>query len=346
MTCSKYIESIKSYNSKHVKDKRQSKNIKTKTIKPYYQECVEFPLDDRTLLKNKLVKDDILDNLYWLSILNPFKKNDKNIINVPLFFYKEIKELYDKWYKYSFSINKDYVKITFTYEINDNIIKELNNSEKEIKNISIDFWKYISTYDGKNSSQYNLSKMYRKIFKLQGQISMYQREVDTIKNEYLENNKRDYSFTKLEEFKSLVENIKKLNNRIKWIRKSTYNRIIKKIVGIDNNEQQINLIVEDLTFEAIEKVKKSYKWKRFNKILNVMWKGLWLNAIEKLACSYCFVSFKKIEPRYSSQECFKCKYIDKSSRNWRLYKCKNCWQESDADINVAKNIYHRFIKTA
>lgn len=33
MTCSKYIESIKSYNSKHVKDKRQSKKIKTLKLK-------------------------------------------------------------------------------------------------------------------------------------------------------------------------------------------------------------------------------------------------------------------------------------------------------------------------
>jgi len=180
---------------------------------------------------------------------------------------------------------------------------------------------------------------------------MYQREVDTIKNEYLENNKRDYSFTKLDRFKTLVENIKKLNNRIKGIRKSTYNFILKKTIWItkkttiDNNWSKVNLIIEDLTFEAIEKVKSFYKGKRFNKILNVMWKGLWLNAIEKLAGSHCFVSFTKINPRYSSQECFKCHNIDKTSRNWRLYKCKHCWHECDADINAAMNIYF-WLKTA
>jgi hypothetical protein len=46
---SKYFEALKSYNSKYSKDLRKNNNIKNKSIKPYFDEPVEFPLDNRML---------------------------------------------------------------------------------------------------------------------------------------------------------------------------------------------------------------------------------------------------------------------------------------------------------
>ena len=438
---SKYIDTIKSYNSDYSKNIRSKKNIKSKSIKPYYEDLFEFPLDYRLLNQweykddnynenwlihsKALMKDNKIDNLYWLSISNPFKSKkyinldennniikDKyisdfenintfknNKINIPLFFYKEIQELYDKWYKYSFSLHNDYVKIIFRYEISDKklseISKDVKSDKKYIDSLSIDFWKYISTYhieknDNKDENwdiidwldskielekeiwkeiynQYDMSKMYRKIKKIQFQIKNIQSELDNIKNEYNNENKLynkewkeiiNYGFKKLDHFKLLLSKFKLLHNRIKGIRKSSYWNIINKIYK-DNDIWSI--ILEDLSFETIEKyikdkdgnIKKDksgnriinpkYKWRWYNKMLNVMWVWIWNKLFEnKITLAGSQANLQ--DPRNSSRECSCCWHIDKLSRNWRFFKCTKCGYKADADFNAAKVLFLRYIR--
>ena len=415
---SKYIDSIKSINSAYILKQRQDKWLKHKSIKPYYDELFEFPLDDRMLnqwfykdkdwnnISKKLIKDDKIDNLYWLSIYNPFKSekyidkdgniNDyisdyenidtfkKDKINIPLFFYKEISDLYEKWYKYSFSLHNDYVKIIFKYEISNKKLSEINkdikSDKKYIDKLSIDFWKYISTYHIENIknadwsdkeiyTQYYMSKMYRKIKKIQFQIKNIQSELDNIKNLYNQNNENklynsewkeiiNYGFKKLSEFKNLMKEFKSLHNRIKWIRKSSYWNVLNNIFK-DNEIGTI--ILEDLSFWAIEKyikdkdgnIKKDksgkkiinpkYKWRWFNKMINVMWVWHWNNLSKnKIALAGSQANFE--DPRNSSRECSCCWHVDKKSRNWRFFKCTKCWHKSDADFNAAKVLFLRHIR--
>ena len=415
---SKYIDSIKSYNSKYAKNIRIKKNIKNKSIKPYYEDLFEFPLDDRMLnqwfyknndgisISKKLIKDEKIENLYWLSISNPFKldkyikydennkiiknkyiENYENIdtfkkdkINIPLFFYKEIQELYNKWYKYSFSLHNDYVKIIFKYEISNSklseISKDMKYDKKYIDKLSIDFWKYISTYhlekntdllDKEIYTQYNMSKMYRKIKKIQFQIKNIQSELDNIKNIYNNENKlynsewkkiTNYWFKKLDQYKLLLSEFKALHNRIKWIRKSSYWNVLNKIY---KNYDIWNIILEDLSFCAIEKyikdkdgnIKKDKNWNKmrnpkykgrwFNKMINVMWVWIWNNLSKnKIVLAGSQANFE--DPRNSSRECSCCWHIDKKSRNWRFFKCTKCGHKSDADFNAAKVLFLRNIK--
>ena len=44
---------------------------------------------------------------------------------------------------------------------------------------------------------------------------------------------------------------------------------------------------------------------------------------------------------YSSQTCFKCKYVHKENMNKKKFKCLSCGHENDRDINAAKNMKQR-----
>ncbi len=45
-----------------------------------------------------------------------------------------------------------------------------------------------------------------------------------------------------------------------------------------------------------------------------------------------------INPKYTSQTCSKCGFQKKTNRNGRIFKCKSCGFEIDADLNASRNI--------
>ena len=45
-----------------------------------------------------------------------------------------------------------------------------------------------------------------------------------------------------------------------------------------------------------------------------------------------------VDPRYTSQRCNCCGYIDRSNRNGDEFKCKKCGYTEGADFNASKNI--------
>jgi transposase len=49
--------------------------------------------------------------------------------------------------------------------------------------------------------------------------------------------------------------------------------------------------------------------------------------------------FLKVNPKYTSQQCYLCKYIDKDNRvSQSLFQCKSCGHTDNADNNAAKNV--------
>lgn len=312
---SKYNTTKKSFFSKYTKDKTNKKYFR----KPYQEDIKEFPLDNRMIKDFK--KDEKVENLFWLSIYNPFKQQ-KGRVNIPLYLYSEVLELLNKWYKYSFSLHSDYVSIIFKY----NIEKEHKLLWKDLKDINkvwVDFWKYISTYNGSDSSQFNLSKFYRKIKKIKGQIWILQSSLAEMKN-----NKKFGS-----EYDELKEKIKTLHKRVSAIKKYTYNHILNNIV----NKNEV-VIAEDLNFNVIWKWSPKYKGKKFNKILSTMWRWDWMDRlIYKVLMSGARLVL--VNPKYTSQKCSYCWVILKNNRKGRFYVCSSCWHSEDADINASKNIF-------
>jgi len=80
--------------------------------------------------------------------------------------------------------------------------------------------------------------------------------------------------------------------------------------------------------------------KRLNRaISDASWGNLTLK-IEYLAAKQGKIVIK-VNPKYSSQECRKCKHIDKSNRDKEKFICTQCGHRSHADIGAAKTIRDR-----
>jgi len=45
-----------------------------------------------------------------------------------------------------------------------------------------------------------------------------------------------------------------------------------------------------------------------------------------------------VDPKFTSQKCSKCGYVNKENRHGSLFKCKNCGFELNADLNASRNI--------
>jgi len=322
--------------------KKEWKSNKFKMKKPYSNDILEFELDNRMLKSNNkaFIKDNEINNLYWLSISNfqkKIKKNNKEyskFINIPLLIYPEIQQYIDQWFKYSFALGDWYVKITFKINLEqlNKESKKLNSNFKKLDKLAIDFWKYLTIAKSDwTTEQYNLSKMYDKILKIKKEISRYQSKLAILKN-----NKYFWN-----EYKELKERIRFLNKKASNILKNKYRFISNRIL----EQQPKKVVVEDLTFLTIKKKNKDwsrnkdYKWRKFNKIINIMSRWRFLRILES-KISMVGNHLEKIDARYSSQCCYNCLYIDKRNRHWRKFKCLSCWYTNDADINAWMNILH------
>jgi putative transposase len=64
--------------------------------------------------------------------------------------------------------------------------------------------------------------------------------------------------------------------------------------------------------------------------------------IERLGGSLAYV-----DPKYTSQQCSKCKYISSKNRiSQSNFKCKSCGYNVNADLNASKNILSRYLQAA
>ena len=99
------------------------------------------------------------------------------------------------------------------------------------------------------------------------------------------------------------------------------------------------VVIEDLNIKSMTDKRKSYKELNRN-ILQQSW-GMFFTMLEyKLKRNGG--KLVKVNPAYTSQECSKCKAVDKKSRKSQaIYKCTSCGYETNADINAAINILNR-----
>lgn len=68
----------------------------------------------------------------------------------------------------------------------------------------------------------------------------------------------------------------------------------------------------------------------------------WLNRIQ-MACENNRVSFRTVNPAYTSQRCQACGHTERRNRNGEKFKCQKCEHTDNADVNAAKNILFRFL---
>jgi len=146
--------------------------------------------------------------------------------------------------------------------------------------------------------------------------------------------------------------VNKLHNKIQQRRESYQWDVAKRIL-----KRSDAVAVEDLQIKNMMKRCKPVKSEtgRFlsngqsakrglnRSIADASWYAL-TQKLEYLAAK----SGKKlyrVNPRYTSQTCSKCQYVDKNSRNGEKFICTNCGHIDDANSQAARNVKVKAIET-
>ena len=125
--------------------------------------------------------------------------------------------------------------------------------------------------------------------------------------------------------------LKRLSGREKTTATIINHTISKQIVS-EAKDRGVGLAIEDLSH--IRKTAKR-RDKTFRSKLN-RWNFGQLRAFLTYKCALSGVQLVVVEPSYTSQTCSHCHHI--GIRNNKSFKCTNCGNDMDADINAARNI--------
>ncbi len=107
--------------------------------------------------------------------------------------------------------------------------------------------------------------------------------------------------------------------------------------------KSLNLVqVKTLIVEDLKNVKRNSRGKIRKQFNNKLQRWSYSKVLNKLSliCEESGVTFKKVNPAYTSQRCSKCGAIHKESRKSEVYSCIVCGKTLDADFNASLNILH------
>jgi IS605 OrfB family transposase len=92
-----------------------------------------------------------------------------------------------------------------------------------------------------------------------------------------------------------------------------------------------------IAMENLTNIKKQNKGRKFNHKLG-NWSFHQLQTFIEYKAENVGKIVLYVKPQYTSQTCSRCGHKDKNNRKDRLFKCKGCGFELDADLNAARNI--------
>lgn len=99
------------------------------------------------------------------------------------------------------------------------------------------------------------------------------------------------------------------------------------------------IVVEDLT--GLHQKRQS---KNFNRLKNT-WPPAMFEHLLKNRCELLGINVVEVNPRYTSQMCNVCGYVDKKNRCSSIFHCVQCGYKAHADVNAAKNIRDKYVST-
>ncbi len=120
--------------------------------------------------------------------------------------------------------------------------------------------------------------------------------------------------------------LSKSHRKVRRQRDDFLNSAVKKLVN------QYDLIIhEDLNIKGMVKT-------RLGKAIHEVSWGIFFSKLQSKA-EYAGKEVIRVDPKYTSQTCSKCRNVDKASRiSQSLYVCLKCKYEGNADHNAALNI--------
>ena len=111
----------------------------------------------------------------------------------------------------------------------------------------------------------------------------------------------------------------------------------------------ISLNPKLIVVEALKNINYKIKFKRrlnknIRRSLGSWVYRYWLTRLQ-LNCEENRVSFRTVQPYYTSQRCSKCSHTESKNRlEVELFKCQKCGYTDDADVNAAINILNLFLQ--
>jgi putative transposase len=146
--------------------------------------------------------------------------------------------------------------------------------------------------------------------------------------------------------------VSKLHNRIQQRRESyqwdVAKRIVKKADAVTVKNLQVKNIMrwcKPVKSNSGRFLSNGQSAKRGldRSIADASWYGL----TQKVECLGAKLGKKlyRVNPKYTSQNCSKCRHVDKNSRNGEKFICTNCGHTDDANLQAARNVRHPSVFT-
>jgi len=126
---------------------------------------------------------------------------------------------------------------------------------------------------------------------------------------------------------SAKRHLKKLSGKEKRFVKDVNHRLSKEIAA----KPYDCFVLEDL-----KKLPRN-KGRKFNKLLGG-WSYFQLGNFIQYKAEELGKTTIKVNPKYTSQTCSNCGFVEKNNRNGNKFKCKECGFELNADLNASRNI--------
>jgi len=133
----------------------------------------------------------------------------------------------------------------------------------------------------------------------------------------------------------------------------TFNKIIQRLnkkvkgsKGYNKVQSQrtsfINWNINNLNFDNVktlklEKIKNVRKGKRTSNFLN-RWTYAEIKSKLELTCEKLGVQVVYVSPTYTSQRCSSCGWVRRGNRKGQEFRCNQCSNAMNADLNAARNI--------
>ena len=126
-------------------------------------------------------------------------------------------------------------------------------------------------------------------------------------------------------------------------------RKLKELSGrerrfVHNTNHVISKQIANLPFDIISledmgsaRMRTKRNGRRFNAMIG-SWSPLQLEQFMEYKAREMGKTVIRVNPRYTSQRCSSCGYIDKNNRKGSIFHCLNCDFELHADLNAARNI--------
>ncbi|EQD26062.1 IS605 family transposase OrfB, partial [mine drainage metagenome] len=105
------------------------------------------------------------------------------------------------------------------------------------------------------------------------------------------------------------------------------------------SKKMVELPFDVFALEELEtsKMRKKKNGRRFNKMLG-SWSPYQLEQFIEYKANDRKKSVVYVNPKYTSQKCSSCGYINRNNRHGSEFHCLNCNFELHADLNASRNI--------